>query len=186
MGKYTIYAVDFDGTLCESEWPGIGAPNTKLIEHLIKRRNQGAKLILWTCRNGERLQQAVEWCRSHGLEFDAVNENLPEMIEKYGGESRKIFAHCYIDDMAVDKEKYGLPFRAKKRVDESVLTTYPIDSEWVLVCNNFECPVKVAEISECGEMTVESISDTPNYRYYRCRREIEWFADKLFPLIKEE
>lgn len=28
-----IYAVDFDGTLCESKWPGIGAPNKKLIQH---------------------------------------------------------------------------------------------------------------------------------------------------------
>lgn len=24
---YTIYAVDFDGTLCESQFPGIGSPS---------------------------------------------------------------------------------------------------------------------------------------------------------------
>lgn len=38
-----IYAVDFDGTLCESQWPGIGAPNTKLIKHLIKQQKEGGK-----------------------------------------------------------------------------------------------------------------------------------------------
>lgn len=38
-----IYAVDFDGTLCESKWPGIGAPNKKLIQHLIQRRTEGQK-----------------------------------------------------------------------------------------------------------------------------------------------
>ncbi len=33
---------------------------------------------LWTCRAGEALSKAVEWCREHDLEFDAVNDNLPE------------------------------------------------------------------------------------------------------------
>lgn len=115
--KYTIYAVDFDGTLCESIFPGIGAPNIALINHLKKRRKQGNKLILWTCRVGERLQEAVEWCKSHGLEFDAVNENLPEMIEHWGNETRKVFADVYIDDKAVNKPKYNIPFKAGKESD---------------------------------------------------------------------
>ena len=79
--NYTVYAVDFDGTLCESVYPGIGEPNIALINHLIKRRADGNKVILWTCRCGDRLQEAVAWCKGHGLEFDAVNENLPELIE---------------------------------------------------------------------------------------------------------
>lgn len=181
-----IYAVDFDGTLCEIQWPGIGAPNTKLIEHLIERRKRGAKIILWTCRVGERLQDAVDWCREQGLEFDAVNDNLPEMIERYGNNCRKIYATCYIDDLAVDKKKYGLPFHAEQRVDETLAATYPIGSEWVLMGDGFECPVKVTEISDRGDMIVESISDTTEYRYYKCRRKMEWFTDKLFPLVKEE
>lgn len=120
MSDYiTIYAVDFDGTLCESVWPGIGEPNTKLIEHLIKRRKEGAKLILWTCRVGEKLQEAVEWCKDHGLEFDAVNDNIPEMIACHGNNCRKVFATCYIDDLAVDKEKYGLPFKPMRGDDKN-------------------------------------------------------------------
>lgn len=109
--KYTIYAVDFDGTLCESVFPGIGNPNTELINHLVKRRKQGNKIILWTCRVGERLQEAVEWCKGYGLEFDAVNENLPEMIERLGSDRRKIFADVYIDDKAVNKPKYRIPYK---------------------------------------------------------------------------
>lgn len=112
MSEYIpIYAVDFDGTLCESKWQGIGVPNRKLIEHLIKRRKEGAKVILWTCRVDERLQEAVEWSKDQGLEFDAVNDNLPESIEKYGVNCRKIHADCYIDDKAVGKGVYDLPFR---------------------------------------------------------------------------
>ena len=33
-----------------------------------------------------------------GLKFDAVNENLPEIVEGFGGDSRKIYADVYIDD----------------------------------------------------------------------------------------
>lgn len=109
--KYTIYACDFDGTLCESVFPGIGSPNIALINHLIKRRKQGNKVILWTCRCGERLHEAVEWCKQFGLKFDAVNENLPEMIEWYGNDCRKVAADVYIDDKAVNKTKYHLPYK---------------------------------------------------------------------------
>lgn len=112
--KYTIYCVDFDGTLCESILPGIGSPNMALINHLIKRRQQGNKIILWTCRFGERLQEAVEWCKGHGLEFDAVNENLPEIVEHLGVDSRKVFADAYIDDKAVNKPKYCIPYKEVK------------------------------------------------------------------------
>lgn len=110
-----IYAVDFDGTLCESKWPGIGAPNKKLIQHLIQRRTEGAKVILWTCRVEEHLKEAVDWCSKFGLEFDAVNDNLPENVEKYGNNPRKVYATCYIDDLAVDKENTIFRFMRTKR-----------------------------------------------------------------------
>lgn len=93
-----IIAVDFDGTLCTECWPEIGAPNLRLIGELIYRRGMGDKLILWTCRAGEQLDNAVKWCKSFGLSFDAVNDNVPEIVEKYGSNSRKITADIYIDD----------------------------------------------------------------------------------------
>lgn len=113
MGRnYTIYAVDFDGTLCERVYPGIGSPNIFLINHLIKRKLQGNKIILWTCRTGKDLEDAVSWCKDYGLEFDEVNKNLPEIIEAHNGnDHRKIFADVYIDDKAINKEKYHVPYR---------------------------------------------------------------------------
>lgn len=110
--SYMIYAVDFDGTLCEDQFPAIGKPNTSLIEYLARKRIEGDKLILWTCRVGERLQEAVRWCREYGLEFDAVNENLPEMIKKYGADCRKVFADIYIEDRAVSNAVYNIPYHA--------------------------------------------------------------------------
>ena len=68
------------------------------IEYLQEWKRNGNKLILWTCRAGEALSKAVEWCREQNFEFDAVNDNLPEIIEFYGHNSRKISCDYYIDD----------------------------------------------------------------------------------------
>ncbi len=99
--NYLIIAVDFDGTLCYSSWPDLGEPNEPLINYLKNRRHEGTKLILWTCRIGDALSRAVEWCSLQGLEFDAVNDNLPEIVAYYGTNSRKITCDWYIDDRAL-------------------------------------------------------------------------------------
>lgn len=96
-----VIAVDFDGCLCENKWPNIGEANTAIIRTLVRRRESGDKLILWTCRTGERLQEAVAWCAEEGLVFDAINENLPDRIRQYGGDCRKVSADEYWDDRAV-------------------------------------------------------------------------------------
>lgn len=108
-----IIAVDFDGTLCENKWPEIGEPNRGLIEFLIfAKKTYGTKLILWTCRSGDRLLEAVNWCMGYGLIFDAVNKNLPEIIEQFGEDTRKINADLYIDDKACSI--FGLPFKSER------------------------------------------------------------------------
>lgn len=101
MGR--IIAVDFDGTLFDTEWPEvIKEPNIELIDWLNYRKScYGDRIILWTCRCGKDLEVAVDVCAEQDLIFDAVNENLPDMIEKFGGDSRKIFADLYIDDKVI-------------------------------------------------------------------------------------
>ena len=98
MRRYKIYAIDFDGTLCINEYPNIGQPIYKTIIFCKERKAEGHKLILWTCRSGKYLDEAVAWCKVQGLIFDAVNENLPEMIELFDNDCRKVFADRYIDD----------------------------------------------------------------------------------------
>lgn len=93
-----IYAVDFDGTLCESMYPAIGDPKAEVVKYVRRKKAEGHKIILWTNRVGERLDEAVVWCKERGLEFDAINENLPEIIEAFGVDTRKVFANYYIDD----------------------------------------------------------------------------------------
>lgn len=98
-----IIAVDFDGCLCENRWPEIGPPIWPTIHALQACKEDGDRLILWTCREGDRLDEAVMWCANRGLTFDAVNDNLPEMTERFNNNCRKVFAHEYWDDRAVAK-----------------------------------------------------------------------------------
>ena len=107
-----IIAVDFDGTLCENKWPDIGLPNEELIAYLKDQKRQGARLILWTCRSRRSLKAAIQWCKEHGLIFDAVNKNLKGVIRGFGSDTRKIFAHEYIDDRMCTK--FTLPFIVNK------------------------------------------------------------------------
>ncbi|MCM1218066.1 MAG: hypothetical protein NC548_26570 [Lachnospiraceae bacterium] len=94
-----IFAVDFDGTLSlGAPFPETGSVNRLLFDVLITEQARGARIILYTCRTGDDLERAVAFCNENGLYFDTVNENLPELTEAYGGDTRKINADYYIDD----------------------------------------------------------------------------------------
>lgn len=88
-----IYAVDFDGTLFAD-----GKANERLIGFLRARQRTGHTVILWTCREGRRLAEAVRLLRDNGFSPNYVNANCPEGIRRLGHDSRKVFADVYIDD----------------------------------------------------------------------------------------
>lgn len=92
-----IIAVDFDGTIVEHRYPFIGRIHPFAIETLKALQTKNHRLILWSHRAADELNEAVAFCRIHGLEFYAVNKNYPEEEWKEN-DSRKIFADIYIDD----------------------------------------------------------------------------------------
>jgi hypothetical protein len=47
----------------------------------------------------------VYFCANHGLYFDAINDNIPEAKEEFGGNPRKVHADVYIDDKAISPIK---------------------------------------------------------------------------------
>lgn len=99
-------AVDFDGTIVEHKYPEIGKEipfATDTLKMLIRDRH---KLILWSVREGKLLDDAVEWCRTRGVEFYAINKDFPEEeADKNLRFSRKLKADVWIDDRNVG----GLP-----------------------------------------------------------------------------
>ena len=94
-----VIAVDFDGTIVEHRYPSIGKEIPFAIETLRRLSEEGHRLILWTVREGELLDQAVEFCRSRGLEFYAVNRDYPEENKERNLHfTRKLKADMWIDD----------------------------------------------------------------------------------------
>lgn len=92
-----IVAVDFDGTCVTHEYPKVG----RFIgaEGVLSELSEcGARLILWTMRSGEHLQDAIAWFAERNIPLFGVNEN-PE--QKEWTESPKAYAHLYIDDAAL-------------------------------------------------------------------------------------
>lgn len=92
-----LIAVDFDGTIVEDAYPGIGKERIFAFETLKRLQQDGHRLILWTYRHGKALKEAVEFCKENGIEFYAVNESFPG--EKLDNKrSRKLNADVFIDD----------------------------------------------------------------------------------------
>lgn len=94
-------AIDFDGCLCDNAYPAIGAPHWGVIARAKMEQEAGAGLILWTCREGQLLQEAVAACESWGLHFDAINESLPSWIAAFNNAPPQGGASEYWDDRAV-------------------------------------------------------------------------------------
>ena len=92
-----VIAVDFDGTIVEHKYPDIGKEMLFAFATLKALQQKGHKLILWTIRTGETLDDAVKFCKEHGVEFYAVNKNYPEE-EVDPKVSRKLNADIFIDD----------------------------------------------------------------------------------------
>lgn len=100
-----VIAVDFDGTIVQHRYPQIGKEIPFAIATLKKLQEEHHQLILWTVREGELLDEAVEFCRRRGLEFYAVNANHPDerIREDQSAPCRKLRADLYIDDCNVGK-----------------------------------------------------------------------------------
>lgn len=93
-------AVDFDGTIVEHRYPAIGKEMLFAFDTLRALEKKGHRLILWTFRAGQYLDEAVEFCRKNGVEFYAVNKSYPEEVFDTMV-SRKINADIFIDDRNV-------------------------------------------------------------------------------------
>ena len=105
-----IIAVDFDGILCKNEFPKIGPANYEIIVRIRRLIDRGHEVILWTTRNGQELEDAIDWCGDYGLHFCNVNGPAPSNANEYSGvyekESRKIYADLYIDDHDLCSEMF--------------------------------------------------------------------------------
>lgn len=103
LDGYLTLGIDFDGTITTEGRIGETMelqPHCK--EVLTKLKDTGKiKLVLWTCRTGKPFDDAIEFLKENDMYhlFDAFNDQLPEIQERYHPEvARKLGADFYIDD----------------------------------------------------------------------------------------
>ena len=93
-----ILAVDFDGTIARTDFPEILGEQPYAGEVLRELHEEGHYIVIWTCRGGKDLLDAINWLLEHNIPFDRVNDHSPDNIKQYGKGSNKIYANFYIDD----------------------------------------------------------------------------------------
>lgn len=159
MARARIVAVDFDGTLVTHEYPNIGTPLPWAFETLIKLREKGVRVFLWTMRGHpdlerfphldirtgkfipqDTLQEAIDYCKAKGLEFDGINES-PEQFST----SNKQYAHVYIDDAAL-----GVPLVAPRQVDWGKVIHILVEQYGFLTWKDVEEMIEAKEKCEKG------------------------------------
>lgn len=104
---YMVIAVDFDGTIVEHRYPEIGEEIPFAIDTLKMLIADRHKVILYTMRNGKLLDEAVKWCSDRGVEFYAINSDVPNdfVSDRDKNFSSKVNADYFIDDRNIG----GLP-----------------------------------------------------------------------------
>ncbi|MRJ11650.1 hypothetical protein EDL98_11300 [Ornithobacterium rhinotracheale] len=101
-----IIAIDFDGTIAVSKFPEILGLQFKAKKYIQKLKEDGHYIIVYTCRSGDNLTNAINFLLERGIPFDRVNDNSPENLKQYNSaNTRKVYADVYVDD----KQVGGLP-----------------------------------------------------------------------------
>lgn len=93
--------VDFDGTVVDHRFPEIGPEAPGATFWLLTWIAHGAGIVLWTCRAGEHLDQAVAWLEARKVELAGVNQNPEQLAWSC---SPKAYGSVYVDDRG-----FGMP-----------------------------------------------------------------------------
>lgn len=93
-----IIAIDFDGTIVRDMYPGIGIMQPYAKQVINRIHAEGHYIIIWSCRTGNMLLDAVNYLLASGICFDRVNDHEPDNASRYDGVGKKIHADIYIDD----------------------------------------------------------------------------------------
>ena len=119
-------AIDFDGTIVEEAFPGVGKLKPEADKYINKLYDEGCMIIINTCRTGSYEADAENLLRRKGIKYHYINCNLPKSIEYFKQDCRKISADVYIDDRCLLglpdtwEEIYNIIQLKKKKYEEKV------------------------------------------------------------------
>lgn len=98
-----IFAIDLDGTIWEEKFPNIGTIFPEAVNALKEIKQLGHTIILWSCREGKLLEEALQVIKKCNIPYDFANENVPERVKFYNSDCRKIGADFIVDDRSIGK-----------------------------------------------------------------------------------
>lgn len=107
--KGITIAVDFDGTCVTHDYPRVGRPigSVPILKKLVE---SGHQLILFTMRDKEQLNDAVNWFSDNEIPLYGIQSN-PD--QKRWTSSPKAYGNLYIDDAAL-----GCPLMWNEKISE--------------------------------------------------------------------
>lgn len=92
-----IVAVDFDNTIFDFHKRGDTFP--KVIEILRRAYSLKCKIIIYTNRTGERLEEVREYMKNNDIPYDTINEPILKLHDN-DGQGNKLFYSIFLDDRA--------------------------------------------------------------------------------------
>lgn len=75
-----ILAIDFDLTICMSDYPKLGQQRFNAGYIIRKLYDEGFGIVINTCREGHALSDAMHWLKEHNIPYHYVNCNFPHLI----------------------------------------------------------------------------------------------------------
>ena len=117
-----IFAIDFDGTIVEHEFPDIGPEKPYALETMRSLQKVGHKIIIWTCRTDVALDAMEAWLKKQNFTPDAINKNINNLDYAFP----KVYADVYLDDRSFP------PFSNWRSVQRQFLHEVYLDDTKVL------------------------------------------------------
>jgi hypothetical protein len=101
-----VIAIDFDGTIVEHAYPGIGKLYDYAKDCINSLYDSGRYyIIIWSCRAAQDELDMIEFLNEKGVKYHAVNENCPEFLNICSnlthGNPRKIYYDILVDDRSL-------------------------------------------------------------------------------------
>lgn len=140
-----VIAIDFDNTITAGagKFPACGKLRVGAREVINGWVERGHSVIINTCRNyvDNSEQLCIDFLNCNDVRYTRINSNMPHLIEKYGGDTRKISADIYFDDKGMSPNFGNFDMRVR----------------------NMEKPTVIAIVGESGSgksMIADYIKDT--------------------------
>lgn len=130
-----VLVTDFDKTITisQKDFPVPGPINLKAIEVLKRVKESGHYIVLFTMREGNQLDVALDLCKANGLTFDAVNENVEQRLKEWGqldNPPRKVYGTVYVDDAGCGIKRLINPDTKEKYVDWEYVESFLESEGW--------------------------------------------------------